>query len=90
MLSLESTPRGFTLIPPYMSLRCCCVRCTDMLPCHGYLIEGRWQVAMALDALDVWQVLVALHQRIVVGLLVQLPMHQRPLLLACLCLHQQG
>ena len=61
-----------------------------MSACHEYLVEGRRQVAVALDALDVWQVLVALYQRIVVGLLVQLPMHQRSLLLACLCLRQQG
>ena len=30
---------------------------------------------MPLDALDIWQVLVALHQRIIVGLLVQLAPH---------------
>lgn len=58
--------------------------------CPTHLVEGRWQVAVALDALDVWQMLVALHQRVVVGLLVQLPVHQRALLLARLGLRQQG
>ena len=43
---------------------------------------------MPLDALHVRQMLVALHQRVIVGLLVQLAPHQCALLLACLCLHE--
>ena len=38
-------------------------------------------MAVALDAPDIWQVLIALHQSVIVGLLVQLSVHQRPLLL---------
>ena len=47
-------------------------------------------MAVALDAPDIWQVLIALHQGVVVGLLVQLSVHQRPLLLTCLCLQEKN
>ena len=63
--------------------------CQDSVACEEHLVEWRGQVPMALNALDVRQVLVALHQGVVVGLFVQLPMHQRPLLLARPCLRQQ-
>ena len=43
---------------------------------------------MPLYALDIRQVLVALHQRVIIGLLVQLARHQRALLLACLRLQE--
>lgn len=44
---------------------------------------------MACDAADLWHVLVALHEGILVGLLVQFPCHQCSLLLARLSLHAQ-
>ena len=47
-------------------------------------------MAVALDAPDIWQVLIALHQGVVVGLLVQLSVHQRPLLLTRLRLQQRS
>ncbi len=47
-------------------------------------------MAVALNAPDIRQVLVALHQGVIVCLLVQLSVHQRPLLLTCLRLQQKS
>ena len=54
-----------------------------------HLVDGCWQVAVALDALDVVQVVVALHQGLVVRLLAALPRHQAAQLLTGVGLHFQ-
>lgn len=60
----------------------------DMAKKVTCLVERSRQMAVALDALDVWQMLVALHQGIIVCLLVKLAVHQCALLLARLCLQK--
>lgn len=50
------------------------------------LVNGHRQVPVPGDALDLGQVLIALHKGLVVCLLVQLSRQQSPLLLTRLCL----